>query len=156
MSDTIILDEPDVYLHADLQRKLYKLLLSMHKQFIIATHSVEIISASAPENILLVDKTKTESKYIKDTLNLQYLIEQLGSSHNLEMTKLSQSNKCIFIEGNDFEYLNAFYNIIYKDDTNDLNDVPKFAIGGKAELPSAKNIAKFLRMNVHHVKVAII
>jgi len=147
MSDTIILDEPDVYLHADLQRKLYKLLISINKQFIIATHSIEIISASAPENILLVDKTKTESKYIEDTLNLQYIIEQLGSSHNLEMTKLSQCNKCIFIEGNDFEYLNAFYNILYNGNTNDLRDIPKFAIGGRAELPSAKNIAKFLNEN---------
>ena len=145
MSDTIILDEPDVYLHADLQRKLYKLLFSMHKQFIIATHSIEIISATAPENILLVDKTKVKSKYIEDSLHLQCIIEGLGSSYNLEMTKLSQCKKCILVEGNDFEYLNAFYNIIHIDDNSDLSDIPKFAIGGKAELPSAVNISKFLK-----------
>ena len=152
-SDTIILDEPDVYLHADLQRKLYKILLMLGKQFVIATHSVEIISSAEPENILLVDKSKNGSEYIEDTLNLQCIIEELGSSHNLEVVKLSHSNKCIFVEGSDLKYLNAFYKIIYNADIYDLKDIPTFSIGGKAELPSAKNIVRFLNENIGtHIK----
>lgn len=41
-SDVIILDEPDVYLHADLQRRLIRMLKRHKAQVILATHSVEI------------------------------------------------------------------------------------------------------------------
>ena len=50
---TIVLDEPDVYMHPDLQRKIYKIVSTRFKQVIIATHSVEIISAAEPHQIVL-------------------------------------------------------------------------------------------------------
>src|SRR5438105_5668808 len=53
---TVILDEPDVYMHADLQRKLIRLLQTRHPQVIVATHSVEIMSEVEPESILVVDR----------------------------------------------------------------------------------------------------
>lgn len=55
-SATIILDEPDVYMHADLQRKLIRLLLRDSKQIIVATHSIEIMSEVDASNILMVDR----------------------------------------------------------------------------------------------------
>lgn len=59
-SETIILDEPDVYMHPEMQLKILKLIKLMFKQVIIATHSVEIIS-NVPHAILyqsrkIVDK----------------------------------------------------------------------------------------------------
>jgi len=39
----VVLDEPDVYMHADMQRRLVRLLSPMFSQLIIATHSLEII-----------------------------------------------------------------------------------------------------------------
>ena len=41
---TVILDEPDVYMHADLQRRLIRLLMGRYQQNIIATHSTEIMA----------------------------------------------------------------------------------------------------------------
>ena len=38
-ADIVVLDEPDVYMHADLQRKLIRLLKGKYKQTIVATHS---------------------------------------------------------------------------------------------------------------------
>jgi predicted ATPase len=70
-SDCIILDEPDVYLHADLQRKLIKLLSSWCSQIIIATHSFEIISEVQPEFILTVDNRKKFCKYLSNIEGLQ-------------------------------------------------------------------------------------
>lgn len=149
-SNIIILDEPDVYLHADLQRKLYKLLVSLKKQFIIATHSIEIISSTNPGNIMVADKNKSTSKYLEDNEGLRNIIQLLGSSHNLQMTKLFNTDKCIFVEGMDIEYLNAFYKNIYADEITDLYDIPNFQIGGRAELPSVKNIVKFLNKNLQN------
>lgn len=57
-SSTVILDEPDVYMHADLQRKLIRSLKGRYNQIIITSHSTEIISEVEPDNILLIDKSK--------------------------------------------------------------------------------------------------
>jgi len=42
-SDVIVLDEPDLYLHADLQRRLVRLLENTAAQTITATHSSEML-----------------------------------------------------------------------------------------------------------------
>jgi energy-coupling factor transporter ATP-binding protein EcfA2 len=55
---TLILDEPDVYLHADLQRRLIRCLNVGRSQVIVATLSVEIISEVVPDQILVVDKRR--------------------------------------------------------------------------------------------------
>lgn len=62
----IVLDEPDVYLHADLQRKLIRLLQGNFAQVIIATHSIEIMSEVLPENVLIIDRRSAESVIVDD------------------------------------------------------------------------------------------
>lgn len=54
--ETVILDEPDVYMHADLQRRLVRFVHNRHQQVIIATHSSEIMAEVLPDNILVVDR----------------------------------------------------------------------------------------------------
>lgn len=49
---TIILDEPDVYMHPDLQRKVLEIAKQSYPQIIIATHSIEIISEAEITGIL--------------------------------------------------------------------------------------------------------
>ena len=53
---TVILDEPDVYMHADLQRRLVRQIKGTHRQIIIATHSPEIMAEVEPEDILTSTK----------------------------------------------------------------------------------------------------
>lgn len=65
-SATVVLDEPDVYMHPDLQRKLFRLASARYSQCIIATHSVEIMAESDPGKILIIDKTRRRSKYAND------------------------------------------------------------------------------------------
>lgn len=62
-NEVIILDEPDVYMHPDLQRKLIRLLRDKYKQVIVSTHSIEIISEVEPLNILIIDKQKEKSLF---------------------------------------------------------------------------------------------
>ena len=61
--ETVILDEPDVYMHADLQRRLGRYIRAGHKQVIIATHSSEIMAEVAPENILVIDRARSSSNF---------------------------------------------------------------------------------------------
>src|SRR5207253_782344 len=49
--DVILLDEPDVFLHPDLQRRLVWLLESLPGQTITATHSSEVLVEAAPESV---------------------------------------------------------------------------------------------------------
>lgn len=53
---TIVLDEPDVYIHPDLQQKIFKIVQRKFAQVIIATHSIEIISLVEPKQIVIADK----------------------------------------------------------------------------------------------------
>jgi predicted ATPase len=62
-SQTVILDEPDVYMHPDLQRKLVKTVQRSGQQLLLTTHSVEIMSEVAPENILVIDRARRSSAF---------------------------------------------------------------------------------------------
>ncbi len=57
-AQTVILDEPDVYMHPDLQRRIIRFLRNRHPQCIITTHSVEILSEVRPEEILVVERRR--------------------------------------------------------------------------------------------------
>ncbi len=144
-SDTIILDEPDVYLHADLQRKLYKLISNLGKQLIITTHSAEIISAVKSTNILIVNKKLNSSEFISDISEIKHILISLGSTHNMEITKLASSNKCLFIEGNDNEILNLFYKKLFPTDLYDLRDIPQMPTGGWGGWQRVVGVAQFLK-----------
>ena len=52
-----LIDEPDIYLHSDLQRQLLTLLQDLGPDILIATHSTEIISEAEADDIVLIDKT---------------------------------------------------------------------------------------------------
>ena len=62
-ANTMILDEPDVYMHADLQRRLIRMLRSRKHQTIVATHSIEIMSEVEPDEILVIDRRRPKSYF---------------------------------------------------------------------------------------------
>jgi len=102
---TVVLDEPDVYMHPDLQRKLFNIVKQRFSQVIIATHSVEIMSCAEPDQIVTVDKTTRKMKYAYNYSAVQDIIVNLGSVHNLSLSKLGSARKCVFVEGKDIKTL---------------------------------------------------
>jgi hypothetical protein len=129
-SETIILDEPDVYMHPDLQRKLIRFLMGRYKQVIIATHSVEIIAEVEPENILIIDKQKRRSNYANKLPSVQKILNSIGSIHNLQLAKLSTARKLLIVEGKDIDLLKRFQKTLYPNSDEPLDAVPKLSIGG--------------------------
>ncbi|MBI5587446.1 MAG: AAA family ATPase, partial [Deltaproteobacteria bacterium] len=104
----LIIDEPDIYLHSDLQRQLVGLLKNMEPDILIATHSTEIISEAEPGDLLVINKKERSAKRIKDLCQLQSIFETLGSNLNPVLTQLAKSKRAIFVEGKDFKILSGF------------------------------------------------
>jgi predicted ATP-dependent endonuclease of OLD family len=74
-----LIDEPDIYLHSDLQRQLLSILKTLGPDIIIATHSTELISEAEINDILLINKSNSSAKRIKDPSQLQDIFQVLGS-----------------------------------------------------------------------------
>jgi energy-coupling factor transporter ATP-binding protein EcfA2 len=143
-SDIVIFDEPDIYLHADLQQKLIKLIKGAFSQIILTTHSVEIISNSAPSDILIIDKDNKKSNFAADIPTLQRLIQSFGSIQNINYSKYWTTKKIIFVEGDDFKYLKQFYKICFPNNQNTIETIPYIEIGGWGGWDKVKDIASIL------------
>lgn len=104
--DILVLDEPELYLHADVQRKIGVAALDVRaSQVIIATHSVEIINEVDPEHIVTIDHTLPSSSRLFDVGAVQQAISKLGSTQNIQLSRLARTRKCLFVEGDDFKLL---------------------------------------------------
>ncbi len=104
----LIIDEPDIYLHSDLQRQLVHLLRSRLGDVLIATHSTEILAEAESGEIVVLNKRHRSAQRVKNPAQLQALFGNLGSSLNPTITQLAKTKKVLFVEGDDFTLLSAF------------------------------------------------
>jgi energy-coupling factor transporter ATP-binding protein EcfA2 len=110
--DFLVVDEPEIYLHPDLQRQLLALLKAAGPRLILATHSTEIIAEADPDEILVIDKSARSAKRLKNMNQVQDAIEYLGSSQNITLTQLARTRMVLFVEGTDFKLLGQFARIL--------------------------------------------
>ena len=103
-----LIDEPDIYLHSDLQRQLIGILRNLGPDVLIATHSTEIITEAEPDDILIIDKAKQNAKRIKNPAQLSEVFATLGSNLNPFLTQLAKTKRAVFVEGKDFQILSKF------------------------------------------------
>ena len=103
-----LIDEPDIYLHSDLQRQLIGLLRNLGPDILIATHSIEIISEAEADDIVLVDKRKTHARRIRQPSKLGAVFSALGSNLNPILTQLAKTRRAVFVEGKDFRIISKF------------------------------------------------
>jgi hypothetical protein len=133
--DTVILDEPDVYMHADLQRRLIRLLRNRYNQTIVATHSVEMLSEVSPDHVLIIDRQNRSSKYALSNPTVQKLVDQIGAVHNIQLTRLWAAKRLILVEGEDLDYLHRFQQILAPSAQESLKAIPNMSIGGWSGWP---------------------
>jgi len=134
---TVILDEPDVYMHADLQRRLIRLLKKHKGQTIIATHSVEIMSEVGPEDILIVNKSQKKSSFAVSLPAVQKTIDQLGGVHNIHLARLWSARRCLHVEGDDVAFLKTFQDMLFPKSDVPFDVIPHLSIGGWSGWPQA-------------------
>lgn len=129
-ADTVILDEPDVYMHADLQRRLIRFVRSRFPQVIVTSHSTEIMSEVAPENIIVVDKTQSQSKSADSLPAVQRVLSGIGSAHNIHLARLWSAKRFLLVEGDDLKLLQIFQNILMPNSPIPIYGLPHASIGG--------------------------
>jgi predicted ATP-dependent endonuclease of OLD family len=127
---TVILDEPDVYMHADMQRRLIRHIRGRFPQVIIATHSVEIMAEVESDAILVIDRRRSRSQFAANTPAVQSLVSRIGSAHNLHMARLWNSRRLILVEGKDMRFLKAVQNILFPNTRRPLDAIPNMSLGG--------------------------
>lgn len=142
---TVILDEPDLYLHADMQRKLIRLLKNRHTQVIVATHSIEIMSEVDPECILIVDKDRANSRFATSLPMVQKVIDNIGAVHNLQLSRLWFARRCLLIEGDDIKFLKIFQDKLFPDSTEPFDALPVIAIEGWGGWKNAVGVSMGLK-----------
>ena len=105
-SSLLVIDEPEVYLHPDVQRKLIGIMRELGPDVLIATHSTEIIAEAEPGDIVLVDKHRPTLERLRDIHGVQRAIDTLGSVQNVTLTALARNRRVLFVEGDgDFRLL---------------------------------------------------
>jgi ABC-type nitrate/sulfonate/bicarbonate transport system ATPase subunit len=103
-----LIDEPDIYLHSELQRHLLTLLRNLGPDILLATHSTEIITEAEPDDIILINKNNNSAKRLKDPTQLENVFEMLGSNTNPILTQLAKTRCVVFVEGKDFGIIGRF------------------------------------------------
>ena len=103
-----LIDEPDIYLHSDLQRQLIGLLRNLGPDILIATHSIEIVSEAETDDIVLVDKRRRYARRISQPSQLGAVFSALGSNLNPVLTQLAKTRRAVFVEGKDFQIISKF------------------------------------------------
>lgn len=101
-SPVVVLDEPDVFLHPDLQRRLARSLFADgDRQTVVATHSVEILAEAQPGSAVWIDRSRRRSERPKADGALGMIGRRLGSGYELGVGRALRSPVAVFVEGDD-------------------------------------------------------
>lgn len=151
----LILDEPDVYLHADLQRKLIRMLLEKtERQVIIATHSAEMLAEVKANSVIILNRHEKISQKATSNNAIQAILDNVGSIHNLSLMRIGICRKVLFIEGEDIPLLKNFQDALRSPSNHPIDTIPNTSVGGWTGWPAVKTIAEFFNKNTEsNIKV---
>lgn len=109
----LVVDEPEIYLHPDVQRQLLGILRDAGPDVMIATHSTEMIAEGDPSEILLVDKTARSAKRLTDLEEVQGALTLIGSIQNIVLTRLARNRRVVFVEDDaDYTIIRRFAKVM--------------------------------------------
>lgn len=105
----IVIDEPEIYLHPDVQRQLLGIIRDLGPDVLMATHSTEIMSEADPGEIVLIDKKKRFAQRLRDVEGVQRALDAVGSIQNIALSALAKNRRLLFVEGDeDFRTIRRF------------------------------------------------
>jgi AAA domain, putative AbiEii toxin, Type IV TA system len=128
--DVIVLDEPDVFLHSDLQRRLVRLLEELPAQTIIATHSPEVVAEASPRSIVWVSRERSRAVRAPKGELLAGLSGALGTQFNLRLARALKTRVVLFVEGDDAKILGALAKTLGLDRLHQEAGIAVVPLGG--------------------------
>jgi energy-coupling factor transporter ATP-binding protein EcfA2 len=102
---TLVLDEPDVFLHPDMQRRLVHLLEAADQQVILASHAPEVLNEARRNSVIWVDRTRRTARRAPDEALLAKINDTLGSGFDLRIARAMRARMALFVEGQDMRLL---------------------------------------------------
>ena len=126
----IILDEPDVYMHADLQCRLLPLVRRQRGQVIVATHSIEILSQVDPDQVLVLSKSRLASRFAASLRAVRRVVRQIQGAQNIQLARLWFSRRFLLLEGDELRLLRQFHAVLRPDSDEAIDAIPHVSIGG--------------------------
>jgi energy-coupling factor transporter ATP-binding protein EcfA2 len=129
-ASVLVIDEPEIYLHPDVQRQLLSLLRSYGPAVVIATHSTELIAEAEPTDLLLIDKRKTTARRVANAEGVSAALDAVGSVHNAVFTQIARTHRVVLVEGGDFGLLGRFARKLRLDDLAGRRDFAVVATNG--------------------------
>lgn len=141
----LVIDEPDIYLHPDLQRQLIALLRESGPDILLATHSTDIIGEADPTDILVVDKNQRSAKRVKGPEGIGRALEFVGSVHNFALTQIERAGRVLFVEGNDFTILRRFARRIGLPELATGTGLVPFPLGGFPSTAQLRGVTQGIR-----------
>ena len=137
----LIIDEPDIYLHANPQRQLLSILKSSGPDVLMATHSSEIVAEADANDILVIDKTQRSAKRVRSSEGIQSTLGSLGSIHTVMMSTIAQTRRVLYIEGEDFKILRRFARRLGLSELGAGVGIAPFPLGGFPSIQRIKAVS---------------
>jgi hypothetical protein len=152
-SSVILLDEPDVFLHPDLQRRLVRVLEATGRQTVMASHSAEVAGEASISNLTWVDRHRKTSRRVGDDREMQALSASLGTTFNLSMARALRAKTVLFVEGDDMKVLRVLASKVGATWFADEVGIAIVPIGGFSHWPGVEAFGwlkrRFLGDRVH-------
>ena len=126
----LIIDEPDIYLHANPQRQLLSILKQSDTDVLIATHSSEMVAEADTNEVLVIDKTQRSAKRVRSSKGIQSALGSLGSIHVPTMTAIAQTRRILYVEGEDFKIFRTFARHLRLSELGAGFGIAPFPLGG--------------------------
>jgi predicted ATPase len=138
----VLLDEPDAHLHTNLQYTLGQALREIQNeldiQIIISTHSIPMIEAAEPSEVVPVYAQTQHLEPLVDRSNVDEAISDLIDNYHLAKVKISR--KLAFIEDSNTHILERFDEVLETKCFRGINTIP--IIPGKGRDNKAPFLAK--------------
>ncbi|EKT3957239.1 AAA family ATPase [Flavobacterium psychrophilum] len=164
----ILLDEPDSYIHRDIQKRLVErlLLFAKNNQLFITTHNEALIRSSSLKNLFHIDSQPTgeiKNLYSKDLLRteipkfkgmfpdlLNPVIKAIGNNNGLDFINAIEADRIIFVEGEDDA--RVIFRLLQSIDGNSSRKFMFWVLGGVSKVFSKINTYKTFFSDIKNEK----
>ncbi|WP_270933288.1 ATP-dependent nuclease [Falsiroseomonas oryzae] len=148
----LVIDEPDVYLHPDLQRRLLSDIRTRFPQYVMATHAIEIINEADAGEIVAINNRQKSARRVRTDEDYQSVYRYIGSGENAAFARLAKAKKVIFVEGEDGRLLRRFASRLGFSALAQAESVPIVRLGDFSDLKRATSavsaLGRILQMDI--------